>query len=203
MFFPASRMRPSVGVSSPVRSFAAVDLPLPLAPTRPRRSRSYREKVMASTACVRAASPSKCMETLSKRRSGGFAQGVPFGGLTSVWDELGDGSPIRGIEESRFCVSAHCGWASSSAVAPCSMMRPCFMTAARSAMWRSTPILCVTRSIPVPSSSRMVRRIWSTCRCSAASSAEVGSSASRRRGRRASASAIAARCAIPPDSVKG
>ena len=77
------------------------------------------------------------------------------------------------------------------------------MTATRSATALTTPKSCVMRSTAVPVVAARLRissRIWARM---VASSAVVGSSQMRSRGRMAIAMAIITRCLSPPDSWCG
>ena len=99
---------------------------------------------------------------------------------------------------SRACKDAP-GRGSPSAQEPISTIRPPYITAMRSATSTATPMSCVTKITPSPSSRCNSRISSSTWICTVASSAVVGSSASSTLGRQASASAIMARWRMPPD----
>ena len=79
-------------------------------------------------------------------------------------------------------------------------MRPAYMTATRSAISATTPMSWVMRMMAVPVSSRSAwsrSKIWAW---TVTSSAVVGSSAIRMRGRHARAMAIITRWRMPPES---
>src|SRR6185369_3270679 len=84
----------------------------------------------------------------------------------------------------------------------CSTMRPLAMKITRSATLRAKPISCVTHSIVMPSSARLIM-VSSTSLTISGSSAEVGSSNSMILGVMHSARAIVTRCCWPPDSWLG
>ena len=70
----------------------------------------------------------------------------------------------------------------TSRTLPVSTMRPAYMTAIRSATSTATEMSCVTKIIDRPSSRCSSRSSSRICTCTVASSAVVGSSASRMRG---------------------
>ena len=91
------------------------------------------------------------------------------------------------------------GRMSTSRTVPVSTICPAYITETSSQRSATTPRSCVTRMIDIPRSATSPR---SSARISAwivTSSAVVGSSATSRRGEPARASAIATRCAMPPE----
>ena len=82
-------------------------------------------------------------------------------------------------------------------------MRPRYITATRSQTWRTTAMLCATKSIVSPSRWRRSASRLSTVACTETSSAETGSSAIRISGSSASARAIEMRCRWPPENWRG
>src|SRR5581483_881224 len=107
-------------------------------------------------------------------------------------------SGSRGIAPTRASVYGWRGFAHTVSVSPVSTIRPRYMTATRSATWRTTARSCDTRIRPRPSSSTRSLSRLAICACADASSALIGSSAIRQDGLVASVLAIAIRCRWPP-----
>ena len=96
-----------------------------------------------------------------------------------------------------------CGAANSRFVGASSTMRPRYITPTRSAMWWITARLCEMKRYVRPSRCCSSRIRFSTCACTETSSAEVGSSHTRKRGCVESARAIEIRCRWPPENWCG
>src|SRR6185312_12112180 len=95
-----------------------------------------------------------------------------------------------------------CGWPKNSCGGACSTILPPAMKITRSATLRAKPISCVTHSMVMPSSARLIM-VSSTSLTISGSSAEVGSSNSMILGVMHRALAIATRCCCPPESWLG
>ncbi len=108
-----------------------------------------------------------------------------------------------GTAASNARVYSCCGAAKSAAVAACSTTSPARMTAISSAIADTTPRSWLTSSTAMPSSRPRSATRSRTAACVTTSSAVVGSSSTRTRGRAATAMAMATRCCCPPESWCG
>ncbi|MFD0540725.1 hypothetical protein ACFQY7_49890 [Actinomadura luteofluorescens] len=86
---------------------------------------------------------------------------------------------------------------------PASTTLPCRMTTTWSAMPDTTARSCETKTRAMPCSSRNRASRFRTAACTVTSSALVGSSARMTSARRATAIAMAKRCAWPPETWCG
>ncbi len=92
------------------------------------------------------------------------------------------------------------GWSKTSRAVPSSTSSPAYSTPTRSHILAITARLWLMKSTEVSNSARSADTRSSTSASTVASSAVVGSSRISSDGSDASAIAITARCAIPPES---
>ena len=134
------------------------------------------------------------VEAATRRRVGQVRRAAAEGRLAAGVPDAGQarhpGARCRG----------YLGLVNSSRVGPSSTMRPAHMMPIRSAMLAWTLMSWVANTTDDPSDRRMSSSIARTFCCTTTSSAVVGSSALMMSGRQTVASAIHARCRMPPES---
>ncbi len=111
--------------------------------------------------------------------------------------------PRRGMQRSSPTVYGCRGLSNTSRAGPCSTSSPAYSTPTRSHILAITARLWLMNNTEVRNSERSAATRSSTSASTVASSAVVGSSRISREGETASAMAMTARCAIPPDSSNG
>ncbi len=149
----------------------------------------------------------KTLPAPDRRTSGspdpaGGRDGLTLARSNTAVDSRLPGACAEGTAASSALVYSCAGAPSTCRVGPCSTIRPSRSTATRSATAPTAARSWLISRTPVPASV-ISRSSASSCRCTVVSSAVVGSSATRKAGRPASAVAISTRWRSPPDSSCG
>ena len=137
------------------------------------------------------------------RRTSSRAAAVPVTEPVPAARRPRDRRSMSGTAAMRWRVYGWAAPANSSAVGPCSTIRPAYITATRSARLATTARSWVTYRAATPWARHSSRTVASTCACVLTSRPVVGSSSTITLGRQANAIASPTRCCWPPDSWCG